>query len=183
MKTSTDRKRTIRLFDRGNSHLQNTIFQYSHYHKLCIFTNNEQEHACHTCNTRHKQRWPSVSYPPHTTHCLTVLTSTAGLHKRSASINEHQWVPFFSTWRNSVTDFCFMCISMSDTIVSDCPSTAICHTATKCNGILVERFKPYCHTTNIRFWCHGPTSWKERHYLQSSPCNCTSYGQLWLLEH
>ena len=38
------------------------------------------------------------------------------------------------------------------------PPAAICCTATKCNGILVGRFSLYCHTTNICFWCHGPTA-------------------------
>ena len=31
-----------------------------------------------------------------------------------------------------------LCTSMSDAILSDYPSAAICRTATKCNGILVE---------------------------------------------
>ena len=47
--------------------------------------------------------------------------------------------------------------SMSDAILSDCPSAAICHMARKCNGILAGRFNPYCHTTNIHLWYHGPT--------------------------
>ena len=34
-------------------------------------------------------------------------------------------------------------------ILSDRPSADICHTATKCNGILVGRFNLYCHPTNI----------------------------------
>ena len=32
----------------------------------------------------------------------------------------------FSTRRNSVTHLCFICTSMSDTMLSDCPSAAIC---------------------------------------------------------
>jgi len=42
----------------------------------------------------------------------------------------HQWVSvgaIFSVWRNSVTHLCFILTSMSDTIVSECPSAAICH--------------------------------------------------------
>jgi len=46
----------------------------------------------------------------------------------------------FSTQRNSMTHLCFICASMSDAILSDCPSAAICPTATKCNGILVGRY-------------------------------------------
>ena len=55
----------------------------------------------------------------------------------------------FSTWRNSVPHLCFRYTSMSDAAVSDCPSAAICHTATKYNGILAGRFNPYCHTTDL----------------------------------
>lgn len=39
--------------------------------------------------------------------------------------------------------FCFIFTSMSDTILSDCPLSAICHTATTGNRILVERFNLY----------------------------------------
>ena len=42
-------------------------------------------------------------------------------------------------------------------ILSDCPSAVICHTATKCNGILAGRFNLYCHITNIRHLHRGPT--------------------------
>ena len=75
--------------------------------------------------------------------------SLFGFCKRSADIDECQWVPFFSEWRNSIPLLCFVCTSVSDAILSDCPSAAIYHTATKWNGILVERFNFYCHTTNI----------------------------------
>ena len=44
-------------------------------------------------------------------------------------------MPFFSTWRHSVPLHCFIRTAMSDTILSDCPSAAICHIATTCNGI------------------------------------------------
>jgi len=33
-----------------------------------------------------------------------------------------------------MTHLCFMHTSMSDGILSECPSAAICHTATGCNG-------------------------------------------------
>ena len=56
---------------------------------------------------------------------------------------------FFSTRRNSVTLHCFIHTSVSDAILSDCPSAAICHRATTWNGILAERFNLYCHTTTI----------------------------------
>ena len=54
---------------------------------------------------------------------------------------------FFSTRRDIMTSLCFICTSISDIILSDCPSAAICHMATKRNGILVGRFNLYCHTT------------------------------------
>ena len=87
----------------------------------------------------------------HTTQCLTVLISTVCSPQ---TFNKHQRMPvaaIFSAWRNSVTHLCFICTSMSDTILSYCLSAAICHTATKRRGILVERFNLYCHatTTNI----------------------------------
>jgi len=35
---------------------------------------------------------------------------------------------------------------MPDVVLSDCPYDAICHTATKCDGILVGRFNLYCRS-------------------------------------
>jgi len=35
-------------------------------------------------------------------------THLFSLQKHSASINKYQWVPFFSSWRNSVTYHCFI---------------------------------------------------------------------------
>jgi len=82
-------------------------------------------YRCHHC-------WNA---PPTASLCSHPLS---GLHKHSASIKECHWVPLFSAWRNSVTHFkCFICSSMSDAILSECPSAANCHTASTCNGILV----------------------------------------------
>ena len=53
-------------------------------------------------------------------------------------------VIFFSVRMNSVTLCCFIRTSTSDIVPSDCPSAAICHTATKRSGILVGRFNLYC---------------------------------------
>jgi len=103
----------------------------------------------------------------HITHCLTGLTSTLW----SPSMFSMCWWmsvgAIYSTWTTSVTHLCFICTSMSDTILSDCLPAAICHTATKCNGILVERFNLYRHITNILLWCLGQTSWNWRHYFWS----------------
>jgi len=48
-----------------------------------------------------------------------------------------------------ITHLYFIHALMSDTVLSDCPSAALCHTATTCNGILVGRFSLYCCTPNI----------------------------------
>ena len=42
---------------------------------------------------------------------------------------------------------CFIRTSMSETILSDCPSAAICHTATNCNEVLAGRISLCCRTT------------------------------------
>ena len=74
----------------------------------------------------------------------------------SINVQQGQWGQFFST----VPYHCFICTSMSDTILSDCPSAAIRHTATKCNGILVGRFNLYCHsTTTYHLTVHTATIW------------------------
>ena len=98
-------------------------------------------------------RWPLLLLPllKHTIHHLSVLTFTVGLYKCSASIDECQWVPLFL---HEVIQWSIFA-SMSDTLLSDCPSAAICHTATKCNGILERRFHLYCHIISIWRWYHG----------------------------
>ena len=53
----------------------------------------------------------------------------------------------FSAWRNSIPHLCFICTSMSDAILSGCPSAAICHMATTCSAIWTRRFSLYCYTT------------------------------------
>ena len=57
----------------------------------------------------------------------------------------------FSAWRNSVTHLCFIFISMSDTILSDCILATICHTATKCNEILAQKSNIYYHIRTFSF--------------------------------
>ena len=90
----------------------------------------------------------------HATHLFTVLTSTGW---SPSTVSKHPWMSvgaICSERRNSVAAIFFICTS----IVSECPSAAICHMATKCNGILEGRFNLYCYTANIHFWHHGPTS-------------------------
>lgn len=55
------------------------------------------------------------------------------LHKHSTSINEFQWVQFFSTWTRSITHLFFMCVSVSDVIVR---LSLCCHLTTKFNDTL-----------------------------------------------
>lgn len=47
METTTNIRSTKTLFNRANSHLQNTVFQYSHHHDLCIFTSDGKEPTYH----------------------------------------------------------------------------------------------------------------------------------------
>jgi len=75
--------------------------------------------------------------PPTTSACSHLLF---GFHKCSASINECHGCHFFSAERNLIQHLCFIGTSMSDTILSDRWSAAICCIATKCNGILAGRF-------------------------------------------
>jgi len=100
------------------------------------------------------QNMAYISY--HCYYCWNALPAASqcshslfGVPKCSASINKFQWMQFISEWRNSMTHLCFVRTSMSDSILSDCPSAAICHTATTCDRTSVGKFSLYCHTTNI----------------------------------
>ena len=95
------------------------------------------------CTSRDDTLSQSVS-PTTTSVCSQPLF---GLHKHSTSVNECQWVVFFSAWRNLM--MYLICTSMSDAILADFPSAATCHSITKCNGILVGRFNLWCHITSI----------------------------------
>ena len=77
-----------------------------------------------------------------TTHCHCAhIHCLVSRNVQQASVNVSGG--HFSTWRNSVTHRCFICTSMSDTGLTDCPSAAICHTATACKGMLVGRLNLY----------------------------------------
>ena len=97
-----------------------------------------------------------------TTHHPTALTSTIWSPEM---FSKSLWMSvgaIFSTWWNSMTHLCFKYTSMSDIILSDCPSAATCCTGTKYNGILTERFNLYYHTTII----HPPlTLWSQHHKI------------------
>ena len=98
----------------------------------------------------------------YTTHCLTMLISTLWFPE---TFRKYQCLSVGATFissKTSVTHLCFMCSSMSDNVLSDCPSVAICYTATWFNGILVGRYDPYCHPTNICCSCWEPTEYNRR---------------------
>ena len=59
-----------------------TLFQHSHHQQLCIFTSNEQElhDALIKICTSGGDPLSLLPLLQRTTHCLTVLTATAGLH-------------------------------------------------------------------------------------------------------
>mgnify|MGYP001859272356 CR=1 FL=1 len=154
IETTTDRKSTITFIDRSNSHLQNTIFQRGHHHQLWILTTDEQDSVYHAWVNLHYSHEHGLSFAlllsllehithqPHCAHIHCLVSRTfSKLQSMSTGV-------IFSTWRNSMTHLCFIRTPKSD-ILSDCPSAAICHMATKYNGILVGRFSLYCHTTNI----------------------------------
>ena len=128
METATGTKTTITLFDRENFQLQNTIFfnivTTTSYAFLPAM--NRSLHAALV------KIYTSADYPlslfpllKHTTPCLTVLIFTVW----SPSTFSKHWLmslgATFSAWRNSMTCLCFMCTSVSDAILSDCPSAAV----------------------------------------------------------
>ena len=81
--------------------------------------------------------------PPPAPHCAHIHCLI------SINVQQVSMGATFSTWRISVTHLCSICASISDAILSDCSSAAICHTATKFNGMLAGWFSPYCRPTNI----------------------------------
>lgn len=54
---------------------------------------------------------------------------------------------FFS--REEFEHTCVLYTLQCQTQFCHCPSAAICHTATKYNGLSARRFNLYCHATNI----------------------------------
>jgi len=162
METSTDTKNTITLSDRANSWQQN-VFLSTYSPPLAVHFCQPWTRAC--IPRSWKAAWQSRTWISSTSlssllkhhplphyahiHCLDstkmqqVSMNVSGCH--------------FSAWRNLVTHLCFIHTSMSDIILTGCPSATICHTATKCHGIVVGMFSLYCHTTTICLWGCGPT--------------------------
>ena len=85
--------------------------------------------AVHDCPEHGLSSTTPLPQLKHTTHCLIVLMFIV-------------WPlgVIFLLGKIQMQHLCFMRTSLSDGILSDCPSAAICHTATKCKGILARRF-------------------------------------------
>ena len=138
------------LFDRANSLLQKTIFStlfppLSNSHRWDILL------RCGNCAWL-SRKWIVFHVAFATNETQHPLLQSGHSHCL-VSVNVQQVLinvigcNFFLPWRNSFSHLCFIKTSMSDAIVSNCPSAAICHIITKCNGILVGRFTLYCHIT------------------------------------
>jgi len=78
-------------------------------------------------------------------HCAHIPFA---LYKRSASISECQWVPFFHVEEFISTPFLHTHFHVRCHVVR-LPLAAFCHTAAKWNEMLAGRFNIYCHTSNI----------------------------------
>ena len=163
METTTDAKSTITLFDIANSQLQTLFFNTVTIISYAFSPAKNKQPTCCAHKNLHQQRWPTVTVitaemhhpPPHCTHthCLiSINVQQAGMSMGAIFFNF-----IYFAWRNSIIHLCFICSSMSETILSDCPSAAIYCTATKHNEILVGKFSFYCHTTNILPWHHEQT--------------------------
>ena len=163
MLTTTDTKNTLTSFDTVHSQLQNTILS-TQSPPLAMDFCQWWTSAFMPC--LEKYSWLSGTWlvfhvtvpnaetnhpPPHCAH----IHSLVSINIQQVLMNVSGCL--FSAWRNSVTPLCFIRTSVSDAILSNYPSAAICHTAPKCNGILVGIFNLYCHITNIYFWCYRPT--------------------------
>ena len=107
-----------------------------------------KEPSCHT-HKHLQQSWPflvdtaETHPPPHCahTHCLV------SINIQEVSVNDNE-CHFFSIWKKSVTYLYFIHISLSDTILTDCSSAAICCKVTKHKGIAVESSTSVSATTS-----------------------------------
>lgn len=133
METTT--KSTVTLFGRTNSQLQNTLFQQSHHYQLCIFTNDEQEPACHShnicmaiqnmaclwCHCHHCCHHP----PPHCAHihCLVSVK----LQQRLMNVSGcHFFLHGGIQWDTFVSYILSCQTPLRQSARPECPSTAVC---------------------------------------------------------
>jgi len=138
----------------GTHLLQTLIFQHCHCcFQVIFFGCNPPNHMIADGDTPHFVLWwlcvavENMAFllcccgqcwntPPTASLCSHPLFV---LHNCSSSINECQWVHFFF----HVEEFTDIHTSMSNAILSDSPSAAICYMATEWNGILAGRFNLY----------------------------------------
>ena len=110
-----------------------------------------------------------VFLPATNKSCKLCSSQSASVKVISVFIAEAYHPTFFlHGW---IKDLCFTHASMSDTVLSECLSPAMCHTVIKCNGILMGEFNLYCRTTNICTWHWGAMAWNRRHYFWNSLYN------------
>ena len=149
MEIATRTNSTITLFHRANSQLKKPLFfnivTTISYAFLPVMNTSLHATLVKICMSFWNAFTLLSPLMEHITHHLAVLISAVWSPEM---FSKHQWISvgtIFSSWRNSVTLFCFIYPSMSHAVLSDCPSAAICHMATKCNGILVGCFSLFFH--------------------------------------
>ena len=87
---TVDPKSTITPFDRANSQLQNTIFQHSHHHYLCIFASDEWQSLhdtllaiCPSATTAETHHSPSHCAHIHCLVSITIKKAQVNVNGRS----------------------------------------------------------------------------------------------------
>ena len=115
--------------------------------KICMAIWNMAHLSC--------QSFDCWNAPPTISLCSHALFH---LLKHSASTDKHPCVLFFPHRTIQFHTFVSCALSCQMPFLLDWFFTVIWHLAIKCNRTLVGRFSLYCHTTNIRLRCHGPTS-------------------------
>lgn len=84
----------------------------------------------------------------------------------------------FTTWLHEMSailfcmaHLCFICTSTAGTVLSDCPSSAICHTATKSSRMLLGRFTfRSCEATSVTILWFFYTSFFILEEISLIPC-------------
>jgi len=161
METTTDTKSTIILFDRATSQPQNTIFNIG-----TII-------SCSFLLAMNKSLY-----------AMPINICTSGRDALSLDFINVQQISmhvngghFFYMGEFVSTPLLHLHFRVRRHL-SQCPSAAICHTATERSRTLVGRSILYCHTTNIHLWHHRPTSLNRRHYFWSSLCKLYNIGNI-----
>jgi len=137
MKTTTDRKSTIALFDRAISQLQNTISQHSHHHYICIFISDEQEPECCACKNLYQQGW--LIFSKHRWMSVGANFLHGGIqwhilasHALPCQMPFSQTEPLlpFVTWQQNITGYCWE--GSTSTAI---PPKSVSDTVGQCNKI------------------------------------------------